>query len=89
MREPGACATLVRVVLLVVPALLAGPLLLLAAAVVGLSAYGPLGWLASAALLVAVWRMTSWCVRRVRAWWRTTKAPDLVQAPRREIRHTE
>ena len=89
MRRPAAWGTLVGVVLLVVPALLAGPLLLLAAAVVGLSAHGPLGWLASAALLVAVWRATAWCVRRVRAWWRTTKAPDLVVPAAREVRHKE
>ena len=71
--------------LLVVPALLAGPLLLLAAAVVGLSAHGPLGWVASALLLVAVWTGTAWCVRRVRTWWRGTRAPDRPSAPREKF----
>ena len=73
------------VILVVVPALLAGPLLLLVAAVVGLSAHGPLGWLASAALLVAVWVSTAWCVRRARAWWRGTKAPDRPSARREKF----
>jgi hypothetical protein len=76
-------------VLLVVPALLAGPLLLLAAAVVDLGGRGPLGWLAAAALLAAVWVATSWCARRTAAWWRTTRAPDLVLPPPRQIRHKE
>lgn len=67
--------------LLAVPVLLVGPLLLLASAVAGLAEHGPLGWLAALALLAALWVTTGWCLRRTRAWWRSTKAP--------EIRHNE
>ncbi len=56
---------------------LMGPLLLLAAACVGLAAHGPLGWLAAAALLAAVgwvsWRSCRACLR----WWAGTRAPDM------------
>ena len=65
--------------LLVLPVLLAAPLLLLAAAVVDLTARGPLGWLAAAGMLVTVVLGTRWTARRVRRWWRSTKAPDLVR----------
>ena len=55
---------------------LAGPLLLLATAVVALWSYGPLGWLASVALVTAVAGALRWTLRIVLRWWRTTKAPE-------------
>jgi hypothetical protein len=80
------------VFVLALPALLAGPLLLLAAAVVALCSTGPLGWLAAVGLVVAVIWASAWSVRRVGAWWRTTRAPDLEPGSRqrevrREVRH--
>lgn len=63
------------------PLLLAAPLLMLAAAVVALSAYGPLGWLAAVLLVVAVGVGTWWSVKVVLRWWRGTKV-----APRPQVR---
>ena len=66
-----------------VPLVLIGPGLVLLEAVVGLAARGPLGWLAAAALLVAVWKASAWTVRRTLRWWASTKAPDRTpEAPR-------
>ena len=61
--------------LLLAPLVLAGPLLLLAEAVVVLSRYGPLGWLAALALVVAVVAASRWAVRTTLRWWATTAAP--------------
>lgn len=54
---------------------LAAPALLLASAVVGLAAHGPLGWLAAAALVAAVGAATTAGCRRCWTWWLGTKAP--------------
>lgn len=58
---------------------LAGPLLLLATTVVGLWAYGPLGWLASVLLVAAVAGGCRWGLRALLRWWRSTKAPVRTQ----------
>ncbi len=58
---------------------LAGPLLLLATTVVGLWAYGPLGWLASVLLVAGVAGATRWTTRLTLRWWRSTKAPERPQ----------
>jgi len=63
------------------PLLLAVPLLLLAIAVTTLWAYGPLGWLAAVALVLAVVVGTWWCLRLLRRWWRGTRV-----APRAQVR---
>ncbi len=55
---------------------LIGPLLLLASTVVGLWAYGPLGWLASVLLVAAVAGACRWSARAALRWWRSTKAPE-------------
>lgn len=60
---------------LLAPFVLAGPLLMLATAVVALSAHGPLGWVASVALVVGVLLGARWAVRAGRRWWAGTKAP--------------
>ena len=58
------------------PLVLAGPLLVLATAVVALWSHGPLGWLAAVLLVLVVSAAaTWWCVGAVRRWWRSTKAP--------------
>lgn len=63
------------------PLLLAGPLLLLAIAVVALWSWGPLGWIAAVLLVVVVLAGTWWSTRAVLRWWRTTKV-----APRPQVR---
>ena len=63
------------------PLLLAAPLLLLAIAVTSLWAYGPLGWVAAVALLVAVVVGTWRAVQLLRGWWRGTRV-----APRPQVR---
>ena len=68
MPQPG------RVAVFAVLAL-AGPLLLLATAVVGLWSRGPLGWVASVLLVAAVAAACRWSVRVVRRWWAGTRAP--------------
>ncbi len=65
---------------------LAGPLLLLATGVVGLWAYGPLGWLASLVLVAAVGGGCRWVVRTARRWWRSTKAPERAQVRPADLR---
>ena len=60
---------------LLLPLLLVGPLLMLATAVVALSARGPLGWLAAVLLVVAVLWATRAGVGLAARWWRSTKAP--------------
>ena len=57
------------------PLVLVGPALGLADAVVRLSRRGPLGVLAAAALLVAVFWGCRALVRAVRAWWASTGEP--------------
>lgn len=61
------------------PFVLVGPLLMLATAVVALSAHGPLGWVASVGLVASVVLITRWAVRAALRWWAGTKAP--VRAP--------
>ncbi len=58
---------------------LIGPLLLLATTVVGLWAYGPVGWLASVLLVAAVAGACRWTGRVALRWWRSTKAPEQPQ----------
>lgn len=70
----GLCRTL-RSVLLLAPLVLVGPLLLLAEAVLTLGRYGPPGWLAAAALVLAVLWASGWVWQRTRRWWATTRAP--------------
>ena len=87
MRGRRGCRRLASVLLLA-PLVLAGPLLLLAEAVVTLSRRGPLGWLLAAILVLAVLWSTRWLCRRTRAWWATTRAPvrpmrSRPEAPRR------
>lgn len=62
--------------------LLAAPVLLVASAVVALAAYGPLGWLAAVALVVAVLAGTRAGCRRCWAWWLATKAAELAPGQR-------
>jgi hypothetical protein len=78
VRDVTACATLGGVGVFAVLALI-GPLLLLATTVVGLWTYGPLGWLASVALVAAVAWACRWSTRTALRWWRSTKAPVQVQ----------
>ena len=65
---------------------LIGPLLLLATTVVWLWSYGPVGWLASVALVLFVVGTLWWGVRRTRRWWRGTKAPVRAQTRPSEAR---
>ena len=60
---------------------LAGPLLMLATAVVSLCRQGPLGWVAAGALLAAVVGVCLVTVKLLLRWWRTTKV-----APRPQVR---
>lgn len=68
---------------LLLPFVLVGPLLMLATAVVALSAHGPLGWVASVLLVVAVVLGTRWAVRTALRWWAGTKAPVRTPVPGR------
>jgi hypothetical protein len=54
---------------------LMAPALLLAAAVVGLCALGPVGWVASALLVAGVVVVARVTCRRCWSWWASTKAP--------------
>ena len=65
------------------PFVLVGPLLMLTTAVVALSAYGPLGWVASVVLVVGVVLGTRLVVRTVLRWWAGTKAPVRLPVPGR------
>ena len=60
---------------LLLPLVLAGPLLMLATAVVALWAHGPLGWLAAVLLVAAALWVCRATVRVCLRWWRGTKAP--------------
>lgn len=60
---------------LLLPLVLAGPVLMLATACVALSAYGPLGWVAALLLVVAVLVACYLACRAGLRWWRGTKAP--------------
>lgn len=73
-------------VFLLAPLVLAGPVLLLLAALAALWAHGPLGWLAAVLLLVSVGVVLRVLVRWTRAWWRSTKAP-VRRAPQARRRH--
>jgi len=64
-------------VTLLLPFVLVGPVMLLAAAMHGLAAHGPGGWVAALALLVGVAEGTRRLSRAARAWWASTKAPVL------------
>ena len=68
---------------MLLPFVLVGPLLMLATAIVSLSAHGPLGWLASLALVLAVLLGTWWAVQVARRWWAGTKAPIRPSVPGR------
>ena len=68
---------------LLLPFVLVGPLLMLATAVVALSAHGPVGWVASAGLVVGVLLVTRWTVRAALRWWAGTKAPVRTPVPGR------
>ncbi len=59
-------------VFLLLPLVLAGPALGLADVVVRLSRYGPLGWGAAAALLVALSWSSRALLSAVRTWWAST-----------------
>lgn len=59
-------------VFLLLPLVLAGPALGLADVVVRLSRYGPLGWVAAAGLLVAVFWSLRASLRALRTWWAST-----------------
>lgn len=61
--------------LLLLPALLVLPVLLLASAVVALARLGPAGVLAGVLLVAAVVGSTALGVRAGLAWWRSTAAP--------------
>ncbi|MCW2607582.1 MAG: hypothetical protein JWO60_2275 [Frankiales bacterium] len=61
---------------------LLAPLLLLLSAVVSLSAHGPLGWAASAGLVVVVVVLTRRTCRRCTSWWASTRAPALAPGQR-------
>ena len=61
--------------MLLLPLVLAGPLLVLATGVVALWSQGPVGWLAAVLLVLVVVATTWWVLRAVRRWWRSTKAP--------------
>ena len=65
---------------------LVGPLLLLATTVVGLWAAGPLGWLASVALVLGVAGACRWGLRTTRRWWQSTKAPEQAQVRPADLR---
>ena len=68
---------------MMLPFVLVGPLLMLATAIVSLFAHGPLGWLASLVLVLAVLLGTRWAVRAARRWWVGTKAPVRPSVPGR------
>jgi hypothetical protein len=69
-------------VTLLLPFLLAAPLLMLATAVVALASHGPLGWLAAVLLVLTVVAVLRWSARLVLRWWRSTKAPEKVTSTR-------
>ncbi|MCW2681782.1 MAG: hypothetical protein JWM62_3183 [Frankiales bacterium] len=60
---------------LLLPLVLAGPVLMLATACVALWSHGPLGGLAAVLLVVAVLLVSRWSCRSCLRWWRSTKAP--------------
>ena len=64
-------------VTLLLPFVLVGPVMLLAAAMHGLAAHGPVGWGAALLLLVGVLDGTRRLSRATRSWWASTKAPVL------------
>ena len=72
---------------LLLPFLLAGPVLVLATAVVALAAHGPLGWLAGALLVGTVLWVLRWSWRMSVRWWRSTKAPVRAPVPARPRPH--
>ncbi len=77
MRRPSAARTLTRVTVFL-PLVLVGPAVILLDAVLRLAAHGPLGWVAAAGLLAAVFWTARALVRAARTWWASTKAPERV-----------
>jgi hypothetical protein len=75
-------------VTLLLPFLLAAPLLMLATAVVALAQHGPLGWLAAVLLVVTVLVVLRWSTQHCLRWWRSTKAPERITSTRRPERST-
>ena len=65
---------------------LAGPLLMLATAVVTLCQQGPLGWLAAGGLLATVGWVVVVSVQVVLRWWRSTKVAPRVQVRPADLR---
>lgn len=65
---------------------LAGPLLMLATAVVSLCRQGPLGWVAAGALLAAVVAAVVVTVQVVLRWWASTKVPARPQVRPADLR---
>ena len=51
--------------------------MVLLAAVLALGSHGPLGWLAAAGLLAALWSGGRWTWRAGCRWWASTKAPEI------------
>jgi len=71
------------VTLLLLPLLLIAPVMMLIVAVQSLASHGPLGWLAAAVFLAAVFRGTRWLLRAASCWWASTKAPERPPTPAR------
>lgn len=59
-----------------VPLVLLGPAMALAAALLALASRGPLGVVAAVLLGTAVLLASRWSWRRARTWWASTKAPE-------------
>ena len=51
--------------------------MLVAAAVESLVVLGPVGWVLSVLLVLGVLQGLRWCWRVTRAWWASTRAPEL------------
>ena len=65
---------------------LAGPLLMLATAVVTLCQQGPLGWVAAGGLIAAVGWAVVVTVQVVLRWWRSTKVTSRPQVRPADLR---
>ena len=70
-------------VTLFLPLLLLAPVMMLIVAVQALASHGPLGWVAAAVFLAAVFLATRWVLRTASRWWASTKAPERTAAPPR------
>ena len=78
MPHPGG-------VLLLAPLVVVGPLLLLVEAVVTLARLGPAGWVAGAALVLAVLWTSRWTWRRTRRWWAGTRVESRAPSSPRPV----